>query len=184
MRPRDHFEMRRNWVNAMQILPGSRQWRMQKRGERERQARRVLKGGLNEVMCPRMKFVCCCWGTALCSKCRKRLTNSCSCCLIEHWVGPQTHTQPYPPTHTHRERQTQKSNAVYCCVGVFMEQLFCFCLSITIDFRLGLSLCISYCVCLCVCVPVFVVYLLCFCLPKCQIEFAASEPSSGARTSW
>lgn len=45
MRPRDHFEMRRNWVNAMQILPGSRQWRMQKRGERERQSEEGLERG-------------------------------------------------------------------------------------------------------------------------------------------
>lgn len=161
MRPRDHFEMRRNWVNAMQILPGSRQWRMQKRGERERQARRVLKGGLNEVMCPRMKFVCCCWGTALCSKCRKRLTNSCSCCLIEHWVGPQTHTHTHNLTHQHTHTERDKHRKVTLCIvvlGSLWNSYFVFASASQSIFGLG-SLCISYCVCLCVCARVCCVFV-------------------------
>lgn len=159
MRPRDHFEMRRNWVNAMQILPGSRQWRMQKRGERERQSEEGLERGSQRGYVPENEVRLLLLGAALCSKCRKRLTNSCSCCLIEHWVGPQTHTQPYPPTHTHTQRQTQKSNAVYCCVGVFMEQLFCFFLSITIDFRLGLAVYLLLCMSVCVCARVGCVFV-------------------------
>lgn len=165
------------------FCPGPDSGECKREGRGRGKARRVLKGGLNEVMCPRMKFVCCCWGLP----CAVNAESGLQTRVAVAWLSIElalkhTHNLTHQHTHTHRDKH-RKVTLCIVVLGSLWSSYFVFASASQSIFGLG-SLCISYCVCLCVCVPVFVVYLLCFCLPKCQIEFAASEPSSGARTSW